>query len=126
MPTGKVIRRRVIMREYDFNKVVESALTPSLYIVGDSLYDRVEFRPFTRDQLEKDAIVYALKYSNRKNPFQPVESSGRFLLNLRAYLYNNRYVNWRSWYDDEGYICIQSRKNNPVSRLGWGIFEKDT
>ena len=126
MPTGKVIRRRVIMREYDFNKVVESTLTPSLYIVGDSLYDRAEFRPFTKDQVEKDAIIYALKYGNKRNPLRPVDLPSRLLLNASSYLYNNRYVNWHSWYDDEGYICIQSRKNNPVSRLGWGIFEKDT
>ncbi len=35
------------------------------------------------------------------------------------------YYQWKVSIDDEGYVCIQSRKNTPNTRLGWGVFEKD-
>jgi len=47
------------------------------------------------------------------------------LYQLRDYLYDKRYYDWRVSIDDQGFICVQARKNTPKTRLGWGVFEKD-
>lgn len=122
----KTLRRRVIIREYDFDKVRTQAFSPlSFAETISTLYDRAEFKPFTRDGLEKEHLLQILKKPKHENPFKPTQIPAIFLYNLRDYLYNEKYINWNAEYDDEGYIWVQARKNTPRSRLGWGIFEKD-
>jgi hypothetical protein len=118
----RTLRRKVIIREYDFEKVRNRAFSP----VGiTSLYDRAEFIPLNKDLLEHQNLIKLLKDGENRNPFKPTTVPAIFLFNIREYLYDLKYVDWNSEYDDQGYIWVQSRKNTPRTRLGWGIFEKD-
>jgi hypothetical protein len=119
----RLLRRRVIIREYDFNKVRDQALFP----VSSSIYDRAEFVPLNKDNLEKIKLAEILRgktgfltelNTDLKNP-------ALLLYNLKDYLYNPRYFEWNVDIDEDGFICVQARKNTPRSRIGWGVFEKD-
>lgn len=119
----RTLKRKVIIREYDFNKVKEQAT--GLYYDGMSLYDRVSFSPLSRDNLEKENLLRLLKDPNKTNPFKPTEVPALLLFNIKDYLFNQKYIEWNAEYDKDGYIWVQARKNTPRSKLGWGIFEKD-
>lgn len=119
----RTLKRKVIIREYDFNKVKEQAT--GLYFDGTALYDRVSFNPISRDNLEKENLLRILKNPDKTNPFKPTEVPALLLFNIKDYLFNQKYIDWNAEYDKEGYIWVQARKNTPRSKLGWGIFEKD-
>lgn len=114
----KILRRRCIIRQYDFLKV--KARDPH-----NILYDSYEFTPFTKIKLDQDAMWYTLK--GKKDPAQwLIENPPRSnIRRLQEYLYDKRYLDWYSWYDDEGDVCIQARKNTPISYLGWATFIKE-
>lgn len=125
---NRVLRRKVIIREYDFEKVKEQSLRPMKCMgISETLYDRVSFLPLNQENLEKLKMVDILKGKNSpmtdarwnyKNP-------ALLLYDLRDYLYNDNYYEWMVTTDEEGFLCVQARKNTPISRLGWGVFEKD-
>ena len=121
----RTLRRRVIIREYDFKRVAAQA-TSTTY--GDvTLYDRVSFMPLDQDALEKIKLQEILRgKSNILTDLDVDFSKPRLLLyNLKDFLYNEKYTEWKVTEDEDGYICVQSRINTPISRVGWGIFEKD-
>ncbi len=124
--TKRTLRRKVIIREYDFHKVKADALSVG-FATQYVLYDRAEFVPLNAENLEKLKLVELLRGKstalsqskfNLKNP-------AALLFDLRDYLYNPKYVEWQVSVDDDGYVCVQSRKNTPKTRIGWGVFEKD-
>lgn len=120
----RTLTRKVIIREYDYNKVRTEALASS---DGITLYDRTSFTPLNQDNLEKIKLAEILK--GKTGPLTEVNWNlaipAIFLFQLRDYLYNDKYYNWLVTVDEEGFICVQSRKNTPKTRLGWGVFEKD-
>ena len=124
----RTLRRKVIIREYDFNKVRDRAFAP-LACMGilDTLYDRAEFIPLNQDNLEKLKVHEILrgKSSTLKDIRWENTMPSRLVAQFKDYLYNVRYYDWQVTIDEEGFICVQARKNTPKSRLGWGIFEKD-
>lgn len=124
----RILRRKVIIREYDFNKVRDQAFAPlSCMGILDTLYDRAEFIPLNQDNLEKLKVVEILK--GKPSTFTDIRwentMPSRLVAQFKDYLYNVRYYDWQVTIDEEGYICVQARKNTPKSRLGWGVFEKD-
>ena len=122
----RTLRRKVIIREYDYERVRSYAFMPLRHMgLNDTLYDRAEFTPITKTQLEHENLIKILKEVRGENPLRPTTVPALFLFNAKDYLYNERYIEWTSEYDDNGYIWIQSKKNAPKTRLGWGIFEKD-
>lgn len=114
----RTLRRRVIIREYDFTAMQGQAL---------ELYDRASWIPLDYDALEKLKLVEILK--GKCNPLTDIlpdlSHPGLLVYQLRDYLYDDRYYEWRVSIDDDGYLCVQARKNTPKTRLGWGVFEKD-
>lgn len=122
----RVLRRRVIIREYDFRKVKIDALSVG-FGVQYVLYDRAEFIPLNQEALEKLKLIEVLK--GKENSISKIDSNLKIpallLYNLKDYLYNQKYLDWQVSTDEEGYVCIQSRKNAPKTRIGWGVFEKD-
>jgi len=116
----RILRRRVIIREYDFKKVKSESLALDLY-------DRIKFTPLNEDTLEKLKLQEILK--GKTGPL--TETSWSFerptllVYQLRDYLYDGRYYEWNITTDEDGFLCVQSRKNTPKTRLGWGVFEKD-
>ena len=120
----RTLRRKVIIREYDFAKVAHQATYG--YYDGMSLYDRVSFLPLNQENLEKLKLVEILRGKSTLKDIRwenPMPS--RLVAQLKDYLYDTRYYDWRVTIDEEGYICVQARNNTPKSRLGWGVFEKD-
>ena len=124
--TKRTLRRKVIIREYDFHKVKADALSVG-FVSQYVLYDRAEFIPLNQETLEKLKLVEVLK--GRANAISKVDSSLKnpalLLYNLKDYLYNEKYIDWQVTIDEDGYLCVQSRKNTPKTRIGWGVFEKD-
>ncbi len=124
----RTLRRKVLIREYDFKHVREEAFAPVAGIgLSNSLYDRAEFTPVNQDNLEKLKLLEILKDKKTKLSDAELNLKNPALLvaHLKDYLYNHKYCEWQVTIDEEGYLCIQSRKNNPKSRLGWAVFEKD-
>lgn len=125
----RTLRRRVIIREYDYNKVRDQAFAP-LDCMGliDTLYDRANFTPLNREELEKLKMLDILK-GKTGTPLMEAELNLKMpallLLDLKDYLYNEKYVHWLVTTDEDGYICVQARKNTPKTRIGWAVFEKD-
>jgi hypothetical protein len=120
----RTLKRKVIIREYDYERVKRDAFMP---IGLGSIYDRAEFTPLNQDSLEKIKLEQILR--GRDNPFTVIDTETtkpyQLLSGLRDYLYNNKYLDWHVTEDEEGYICVQARKNTPKSRLGYAVFEKD-
>ena len=121
----RTLRRKVIIREYDFEKVQIDALESSYG--GHALYDRVTFIPLNQDTLEKLKLQEILK--GKTGPITETNweltSPALLVYQLRDYLYDDRYYDWQVTTDQDGFLCVQSRKNTPKTRLGWGVFEKD-
>ena len=121
----RILRRKVIIREYDFEKVKREAFMP----VGlGSIYDRAEFTPLDQEALEKLKLVVILK-GKQHDPLLFADWNNNIpamlLYNLKDYLYNQKYYEWNVSLDNEGYVCVQARKNTPKSRIGYAVFEKD-
>ena len=124
--TKRTLRRKVIIREYDFHKVKEDALSVG-FATQYVLYDRAEFVPLNQETLEKLKLVEILK--GKKTALSQstlhLKNPALLLFDLRDYLYNPKYIDWQVSIDEDGYLCVQSRKNTPKTRIGWGVFEKD-
>jgi hypothetical protein len=121
----RTLTRRIIIREYDFARVRDEAFS---VISGDgSLYDRAEFTPMSNDTLEKLKLVELLKGKTTQlsQSALNLEIPALTLYQLKDYLYSEKYCQWRVTIDEDGYLCVQARKNTPKSRIGWGVFEKD-
>ena len=114
-------RRKVLIREYDFKRVERDALMERQHGI---LYDRASFVPVSLDSLEKQQIVDLLK-GKTKLLWSDLASPAVALYNVKDHLYDERYYGWDVTFDEEGYLCVQARKNTPLSRIGWGVFEKD-
>lgn len=124
----RTLRRKVIIREYDFERVRDQAFAP-LDMIGlsETLYDRAEFIPLNQENLEKLKVIDILRSKKTKISEVDLDLKRPALLvaQLRDYLYSDKYYQWHVTVDEEGYVCVQARKNTPKTRLGWAIFEKD-
>jgi hypothetical protein len=123
----RTLRRKVIIREYDFNKIRDQALGEGYYVDDTALYDRVSWTPINQENLEKLKIVEILKGKSSKisNIEWDLKMPAVLVAQLKDYLYNEQYYRWKVTVDEQGYLCVQSKKNAPKTRLGWGVFEKD-
>lgn len=119
----KHLRRQVIIREYDYKRMVESYIP--------ILYTRSTFTPFTLKDLEQQYFLQVLTEpagTTEKKKYEIPENyeyPRTFLWYLKDSLYNSKYTDWFSEYDDNGYLWIQARRTTPKSKLGWGVFEFD-
>lgn len=122
----KLLRRKVIIREYDFERVRAQAFAPLAFMgVFDTLYDRAEFTPFTRDMISQDYLLMILGDKTKKSLAKPNQHPANWLFDMKDHLYSDRYIQYHPEFDEDGYLWVQSRKNTPRSRLGWAVFEKD-
>ena len=117
----RTLKRKVIIRETDYAKVKHRAFMP---IGVDVLYDRAEWRPLTREDIERDMIMRGLKGEQMPRGGSWLIPEDYLLYNQDS-LYNTKYSRWNPDYDEDGYMTVQPRKNLPRARLGWAFFEKD-
>lgn len=118
----RTLRRKVIIREYDFEKVKQQAFMP---IGLCPIYDRAEFIPFTKDSISHEYLMKMLGDKTKKGIARPDQHPANWLYDMRDYLYSEKYVQYHPQYGEDGFIYVQARKNTPRTRIGWGIFEKE-
>lgn len=121
----RTLTRKIIIREYDFARVRDEAFS---VVMGEgALYDRANFTPLNEDNLEKLKLVELLKGKKTQlsEAAMNLEIPALTLYQLKDYLYSEKYCQWRVTTDEDGYLCVQARKNTPKSRIGWGVFQKD-
>lgn len=119
----KLLRRKIIIREYDFIKVQQRALTKG----GGhySLYDRASFVPITKDELEKEYLIHALTETLSQDVWKPTNPPACYLYEMKKRLYCENYIHWKSRFCEHGYIWVRYSNATPETKLGWGIFEAE-
>lgn len=125
----KLLRRKIIIREYDFKKIKTKALGHiDRYC---TLYDRAMFTPINKDELEKEYLIFLLtkdeniKTINPMNDWKPTDYPSSYLWHIKKRLYNEDYARWDCRFDEDGYLLIRYNKGTPETKLGWGVFEKE-
>lgn len=121
----RTLRRKVIIREYDFEKVKAEAIGPIGFGHINSLYDRASFTPFTKELLGQEYLMKILGDKTKKSLSRPDQHPANWLWDMKDQLYNPSYIQYHPEYDDDGFIYVQARRNTPRTKLGWGVFEKD-
>jgi hypothetical protein len=124
----KLLKRKIFIREYDFNKIKTKATIKTDR--HGALYDRATFVPITKDDLEKEYILHLLTKDENDNKsamnnLKPTDYPKSYLWDIRKKMYDEDYINWNSRFDDNGYLVVRYNKSTPETKLGWGIFEKD-
>ena len=115
----KHLRRRVIMRQYDYVKH-HGSFVPSYYSASN-------FVPITLKELEQEYLLKILNGTIDEERIKKInfEYPKNYLQAMSDYLYKQEYIQWFSEYDEDGYMWIQARANTPRSVLGWATFELD-
>ncbi len=113
----KYLRRRILIRQYDFHRIQNRA---------QQVYDSVSFEPITLKEIEHEHLFRVLNGTKLPEPmYGEYHYPRNYLYAMQNYLYDKNYVDWFSNYDDDGYMYIQSKRNAPESMLGWATFEYD-
>ena len=120
----KQLRRRIIIRQYDYLKLVRNTIP--------GLYHSSSFNPITLKDLEHEHLMMVLSEkrsrmllvpSNHRVDPKYYEHPRSYLWQMQNVLYDKKYADWFSEYDEDGYMWIQARANTPSTLLGWGEFE---
>ena len=113
----KTLRRRVIIRERDFDQ----KLAP----VARKLYDRVTWHAITMRDLEQENILAILREPDKQPPWDLSNPLQQMFWRQNKWLYNPNYTNW-VFQDLMGFVWIDpGRSNSRPSRMGWATVEKD-
>lgn len=114
----RVLRRRVLIREKDFNEKLKTRA------INLKLYDRVSWEPLTYLGLEQENVLNILKHPETACDYANPEL---YLHYNKEYLYNSRYTEWhvtRHFITDEVLITPKNA-NGSTSALGWAVLERD-
>jgi hypothetical protein len=123
----KHLRRRIIIRQYDYTDMVKRAIP--------TWYHTSSFEPITLKELEQEYLLALLSEKKSQMLLAPsrycppneqyYQYPQSYLWQMQNFLYDKNYVKWFSEYDEDGYMWIQARKNTPKTLLGWATFEYD-
>ena len=105
-------KRRVIIRESDFDKYSKSLSKD---------YQSVSFTPLTKNYFEKRATYFALKNkSYLADQYAHYEYPANMLGRLTGFkLHNYNYPRWLVKYADNGNMVIRAGLRQPESNLGF-------
>lgn len=105
-------KRRVIIRESDFDKYSKSLSKD---------YQSVSFTPLTKNYFEKRATYFALKNKNYlADQYAHYEYPANMLGRLTGFkLHNYNYPRWLVRYADNGDMVIRAGLRQPESNLGF-------
>lgn len=105
-------KRRIIIREIDFNKDRNKL---------QKRYQRVNFTSFTKSFFERRVTYYALKGKDYLvDQFAHYEYPANMLGRFTSFkLYDSRYPNWLVRYNDNGEMVIRAGLRQPESRVGY-------
>jgi hypothetical protein len=121
----KVEKRRVLIREYDFKRMIDPRSQIFRYTKNTS-WDDIRFEPITAEYFKKKMNWFLLKGDkNSARIYQhwpyPHEVINRM---TKVSFYDRRYKSWLINYNDKGELQIRAGINQPLSRLGWAVYEK--
>ncbi len=104
-------KRRIIIREYDFEKFPKSI---------HKRYDAVTFKPLTKDYFQKRVTYFSLKgkeyLARQYMHYEYPESLLRKMTGVK--FHKSEYQYWLVKYDDQGQLKIRAGLGQPESRLG--------
>ena len=104
-------KRRIIIREYDYDKVLKEL---------EKAYDSVSFAPLKKEYFERRATYFALKgkqyLADQYSFYEYPNSMLSRLTNVK--LHNRNYPTWLVKFDADDYLTIRAGLRQPESRLG--------
>lgn len=105
-------KRRIIIRESDFNRYSKSLKKEC---------QTISFTPLTKNYFEKRATYFALKNkSYLADQYALYEYPANMLKRLTGFkLFNYKYPNWLVKYTDTGSMVIRAGLRQPESNLGF-------
>lgn len=105
-------KRRVIIREADFEKLPKSE---------KAKYQNVTFVPLTKNYFEKRATYFALKDKKYlADQYAHYEYPANMLGRLTGFkLYNRQYPFYLVKYNDDGVMVMRAGLRQPESRVGY-------
>jgi hypothetical protein len=105
-------KRRIIIRELDFEKYSKSMIKNC---------QSVSFTPLTKNYFEKRATYFALKNKGYlADQYAHYEYPANMLNRLTGFkLYNYNYPSWLVRYTDSGNMVIRAGLRQPESNLGF-------
>ena len=110
------MKRVFLIRETDFKKFQKSE-------AGD--WDTMEFKPVTREWLQKQANWFTLKGTKHiATQFRHWQYPGEWVRRTNIRKYQNNYESWLYRYDDDGVLRVRASLGQPESVMGLGIIEK--
>ena len=114
----KTIRRTVIIRDSDLNKLMYK-------IVKHNLYDCVNYEPLTYQGIQHDNMIRRLKGYKAPRSYE-LPNVYKEMLFREKNLYNRRYLDWELTMDfPDGQIYVQSRSDRPHEPLVVATFDKE-
>ena len=118
----KTLRRQIIIRENEY-------ITLCAKFARTKLYDRADCDTMIYSRIQHENLLAVLKNPNLiyREAYQRNASAYQILIDRRAILYNQRYLDWMSYIDSvTGEFWIQpNRYNAEEDRLVLATFEKD-
>jgi hypothetical protein len=88
-------------------------------------WDTMEFKPVTREWLQKQANWFILKANNRiATQYRHWQYPGEWINRTNIRLYQNNYKEWLYRYDDDGIMRVRASLGQPESIMGLAIVEK--
>jgi hypothetical protein len=122
--TDKIERKKLIIREYDYKKLVDPKRRIGYY---EEKWDRIAFEPITKEYFRKQASWFLLKGDKKSaRIFQHYDYPSEVMSRLpEKLMHDKRYPGWLLKYDEAGVLQVRASIGQRCSRVGWAIFERD-
>ncbi len=110
------MKKVFLIRESDFKKFQKS---------DQHDWDTMEFKPVTREWLQKQANWFTLKGNkNIATQFRHWQYPGEWVRRTNIGKFQNNYTAWLYRYDEDGVLRVRASLGQPESVMGLGIVEK--
>jgi hypothetical protein len=122
-----VERRKYLIREMDFNKLNTPFMRRRRYAYAKPpTWDRMLFEPVEQEWFKKQMTFYLMKGDKvTASAFKHWPYPHELLARTGLPLHDKKYLHWLLRWDDEGHLRIRAGINQPESRMGWVIYERD-
>lgn len=112
------MKRVFLIRESDFKRLQKNDLKAKEW-------DTMEFKPVTREWLQKQANWFILKGTKHiATQYRHWQYPGEWINRTNLKLYQHNYKEWLYRYDEQGVMRVRASLGQPESIMGLGILEK--
>ena len=110
------MKRVFLIRESDYKKFQKTEAKE---------WDTMEFKPVTREWLQKQANWFTLKGTKHiATQFRHWQYPHEWIRRTNIGKYQNNYRDWLYRYDDEGVMRVRAALGQPESIMGLAVVEK--